>query len=48
MLVSRGLTNRQIANELFISERTVDHHVEKILKKLELPSRELVASRLAQ
>jgi predicted ATPase/DNA-binding SARP family transcriptional activator/DNA-binding CsgD family transcriptional regulator len=47
-LVSRGLTNRQIASELFISERTVDHHVEKILKKLKLPSREQVASRLAE
>jgi predicted ATPase/DNA-binding SARP family transcriptional activator/DNA-binding CsgD family transcriptional regulator len=47
-LVARGLTNGQIAKELFISERTVDHHVEKILKKLNLPSRELVASRLTE
>ncbi len=47
VLVTRGLTNRQIAKELFISERTVDHHVERILKKLGLPSREVVASRLA-
>jgi DNA-binding NarL/FixJ family response regulator len=47
-LVAQGLTNRQIASELFISERTVDHHVEKILKKLDLSSREQVASRLAE
>jgi predicted ATPase/DNA-binding SARP family transcriptional activator/DNA-binding CsgD family transcriptional regulator len=47
-LVSRGLTNRQIASELFISERTVDNHVQQILKKLKLPSREQVASRLAE
>jgi len=47
-LVAQGLTNGQIAKELFISERTVDHHVQKILNKLELPSREQVASRLAE
>ena len=47
-LVAQGFTNGQIAKELFISERTVDHHVEKILKKLNLRSREQVASRLAQ
>ena len=47
-LVAQGLTNGQIASELFISERTVDHHVEKILKKLELSSRDQVASRLAE
>ena len=46
-LVAQGYTNGQIAKELFISERTVDHHVEKILKKLNLRSREQVASRLA-
>jgi predicted ATPase/DNA-binding SARP family transcriptional activator/DNA-binding CsgD family transcriptional regulator len=46
-LVVRGRTNRQIALELFVSERTVDHHVSNILKKLDLSSREQVASRLA-
>ena len=45
-LVVRGLTNRQIAEGLFVSERTVDHHVSNILKKLNLSSREQVASRL--
>jgi predicted ATPase/DNA-binding SARP family transcriptional activator/DNA-binding CsgD family transcriptional regulator len=46
VLVTRGLTNRQIASELVISERTVDHHVASILKKLKVASREGVASRL--
>jgi len=45
-LVGSGLTNRQIASELVVSERTVDHHVASILKKLGLHSREQVASRL--
>lgn len=38
-LVSRGLTNRQIASELSISEHTVATHIAKILKKLGLTSR---------
>ena len=46
ILVAQGFTNRQIASELFISERTVDHHVSNILKKLDVGSRERVASRL--
>lgn len=45
-LVAQGLTNRRIAEGLFLSERTVDHHVTSILKKLEVRSREQVASRL--
>ena len=35
-LVARGLTNRQIAAELVLSERTVDVHVSNILSKLQL------------
>jgi DNA-binding CsgD family transcriptional regulator len=38
-LVARDLTNRQIAKELAISERTAGNHVAKILRKLGLRSR---------
>jgi non-specific serine/threonine protein kinase len=38
-LVARGLTNRQVASELSISEHTAATHVRKILKKLGLRSR---------
>jgi DNA-binding CsgD family transcriptional regulator len=38
-LIARGQTNRAIAGQLSISERTVDRHVSNILLKLELPSR---------
>lgn len=38
-LVARGLTNRQIAQELVQSEHTVITHVRNILKKLNLRSR---------
>lgn len=47
-LIARGLTNRQIAEELFISERTVDAHVRKILKKLRLHSRTQIVSPAAE
>jgi len=39
LLVARGLTNRQIAEELIIGERTVDTHVTNIRTKLELHRR---------
>jgi adenylate cyclase len=38
-LVARGLTNRQIAEELVIGERTVAAHIEHILTKLDFASR---------
>jgi DNA-binding NarL/FixJ family response regulator len=37
--VSRGLSNREIATELFISENTVKNHVRNILEKLHLHNR---------
>lgn len=38
-LVARGLGNRDIAKELFISENTVKNHVRNILEKLQMHSR---------
>jgi DNA-binding NarL/FixJ family response regulator len=38
-LVAQARTNRQIANELFISEKTVASHLSHIFTKLGLPSR---------
>jgi DNA-binding CsgD family transcriptional regulator len=43
-LVARGLTNRQIASSLVISERTADVHVSNILNKLTLNSRAQLAA----
>jgi len=37
--VAKGMTNRQVADELVISERTVDRHVGNILAKMGLHSR---------
>jgi DNA-binding CsgD family transcriptional regulator len=44
VLVARGLTNRQMAESLVLSERTVDSHVRSILSKLALTSRTQIAA----
>jgi DNA-binding CsgD family transcriptional regulator len=43
-LVVRGLTNRQIAEELFLAEKTVGNHIGRILVKLDLNSRTQLAA----
>ena len=43
-LVARGKSNRLIAGELFISERTVERHVSDIFGKLNLSSRAAVTA----
>lgn len=39
LLLTDGLTNRQIATRLYLSERTVAHHVSAVLRKLDQPNR---------
>jgi DNA-binding NarL/FixJ family response regulator len=46
-LVARGLTNAEIAGELFISTKTASVHVSNILRKLGLKSR-IQAAAVAQ
>jgi DNA-binding NarL/FixJ family response regulator len=44
-LLAVGRTNREIAQELFLSQRTVDMHVRNILRKLDCRSRVEAANR---
>ena len=46
-LVSGGLTNREIAARLFLSERTVEGHVAQICNKLGFHSRARIAAWVA-
>jgi predicted ATPase/DNA-binding CsgD family transcriptional regulator len=43
-LVAEGLTNRQIAERLFLSERTAEYHVEQIRNKLGFHTRSEIAT----
>jgi predicted ATPase/DNA-binding CsgD family transcriptional regulator len=43
-LIAQGLTSKQIAQQLFLSPRTVDHHVTSICNKLGVETRAQAAS----
>jgi DNA-binding NarL/FixJ family response regulator len=43
-LVAQGLTNKQIADKLFLSERTAENHLGHILEKLRLSNRTQIAA----
>lgn len=47
-LVARGLSNKQIASKLKLSEHTVHRHVGNILTRLDLPSRSAAVAFAAQ
>jgi non-specific serine/threonine protein kinase len=46
-LVAQGMSNREIAASLVISQRTVESHVEHILAKLGFTSRTQIAAWVA-
>jgi DNA-binding CsgD family transcriptional regulator len=47
-LIAQGLTNRQIATELMLSEHTIATHIRNILKKLGLHSRTQIAAHFTE
>jgi len=47
-LLTQGLTNRQLAERLVVSEHTVHRHVTNILRKLDAPSRAAAAALAAR
>ena len=47
LLLAQGLTNRQIAARLYLSPRTVDKHVERLLAKTGSPNRVALAAHAA-
>jgi DNA-binding NarL/FixJ family response regulator len=44
VLVSEGLTNKQVAEQLYIAENTVKNHIKNLLQKLDLENRVQLAS----
>jgi DNA-binding NarL/FixJ family response regulator len=46
-LVTEGKGNKEVAATLFLSVRTVEFHLSRIYRKLAVPNRAALASRLA-
>ena len=44
-LVAKGCSDREVAEALYISRTTASHHVEAILRKLDVPTRTAAAAR---
>ncbi len=47
-LIAQGLTNTEVAGRLFLSRKTVDHHVSAILRKLDVRTRAAASAQAAR
>jgi DNA-binding NarL/FixJ family response regulator len=45
-MAADGMANREIAQALFVTKRTVETHLTQVFRKLDLASREELADRL--
>ena len=48
LLVARGLSNREVAAALFLSPKTVEHHLASVFRKCGFRSRTELACALAR
>ena len=47
-LIRQGLSNRDAAARLFVSPRTVEYHLSKVFRKLDVTSRKELRDALAE
>lgn len=47
-LVAKGLTNREIGEQLYLSENTIKFHIQNIMRKLDVPNRIALVAKLIQ
>jgi DNA-binding NarL/FixJ family response regulator len=45
-MAAEGMTNREVAQALFVTEKTIENHLRSVFRKLEIGSRTQIARAL--